>query len=92
MGAMCAALTRHAKAVLCIGATGPAIAKTLGQADIPNAAAVYQCGDLHTAMKMAKQVATSGDIVLLSTGCASYDQFVNFEARGEAFIRLASAT
>jgi UDP-N-acetylmuramoylalanine--D-glutamate ligase len=46
MGAMCAALTRHAKAVLCIGALGPSIARLMGQADIPNAAAVYECGDL----------------------------------------------
>ncbi|HEY7089862.1 MAG TPA: UDP-N-acetylmuramoyl-L-alanine--D-glutamate ligase [Tepidisphaeraceae bacterium] len=89
LGAMCAALTRHAKAVLCIGATGPEIARTMGQADIPTAASVYQCGDLHTAMKLARQIATAGDIVLLSTGCASYDQFVNFEARGDEFTKLA---
>jgi len=92
MGAMCAALTRHAKAVLCIGKTGPALAKTMGQADIPNAAAVYQCGDLHTAMKLAKQIAVPGDVVLLSTGCASFDQFVNFEARGDAFADLARSS
>jgi UDP-N-acetylmuramoylalanine--D-glutamate ligase len=89
LGAMCAALTRHAKAVLCIGNTGPKIAEIMSKADIPSAAAVYQCGDLHTAVKLSKQIATSGDIVLLSTGCASYDQFVNFEARGEMFTNLA---
>ncbi|WP_428939095.1 UDP-N-acetylmuramoyl-L-alanine--D-glutamate ligase [Fontivita pretiosa] len=89
LGAMCAALTRHAKAVLCIGATGPAIAQTMAQADIPNAAAVYQCGDLPTAMKLARQIAAPGDVVLLSPGCASYDQFPNFEARGQAFTSLA---
>jgi UDP-N-acetylmuramoylalanine--D-glutamate ligase len=88
LGAMCAALTRRAKAVLCIGKTGPTIAATMSQADIPNAAAVYQCGDLPTAMKLAKQIAIAGDIVLLSTGCASYDQFVNFEARGEMFTKI----
>jgi UDP-N-acetylmuramoylalanine--D-glutamate ligase len=89
LGAMCSALTRHAKAVLCIGKTGPKIAQTLGQADIPNAAAVYECGDLHTAVKLGKQIAVPGDILLLSPGCASYDQFVNFESRGDAFIELA---
>ena len=91
LGAMCAALTRHAKAVLCIGTIGPKIAQMMGQAEIPTAAAVYQCGDLATAMKLARQIAAPGDIVLLSTGSASYDQFVNFEARGEAFTRLARA-
>jgi UDP-N-acetylmuramoylalanine--D-glutamate ligase len=89
LGPMCAALTRHAKAALCIGATGPQIAATMGQADLPGAAAVYQCGDLSTAMKIAKEIAVEGDIVLLSTGCASYDQFTNFEARGDAFTKLA---
>lgn len=89
LGAMCAALTRRAKAVLCIGDTGPQIAATMGQADIPNAAAVYQCGDLRTAMKLARQIAAPGDIVLLSTGCASYDQYLNFEARGDEFTQLA---
>lgn len=89
LGAMCAALTRHAKAVLCIGATGPAIARTMGEAEIPNAASAYQCGDLPTAMKLAKQIAAPGDVVLLSPGCASFDQFTNFEARGDLFTQLA---
>jgi UDP-N-acetylmuramoylalanine--D-glutamate ligase len=89
LGAMCAVLTRRAKAVLCIGKTGPTIAATMSQADIPSAAAVYECGDLATAMKLAKQIAVAGDVVLLSTGCASYDQFVNFEVRGEMFAKLA---
>lgn len=81
---MCAALKLRAKAVLCIGQTGPSIAKAVGRPDI-----VHECGDLEKAMKIAKLLAKSGDVVLLSTGCASYDQFVNFEARGETFSKLA---
>ncbi|MGA2443584.1 MAG: UDP-N-acetylmuramoyl-L-alanine--D-glutamate ligase, partial [Tepidisphaeraceae bacterium] len=85
--AMCAALVARAKTVLCIGATGPAIADLLEQSPLQNAPATYRCGDLATAVTIAKQVAASGDIVLLSPGFKSYDQFVNFEKRGEEFVR-----
>jgi UDP-N-acetylmuramoylalanine--D-glutamate ligase len=90
MTAMCAALVERAKAVLCIGELGETLEKTIS-ASTPhsNAAAVYSCGDLETAMKLARQISTKGDIVLLSPGCASYDQFVNFEERGDAFATLA---
>ena len=84
-----AALVERAKAVLCIGQTGPSIAKAMGQAGHVSAPAVYDCHDLATAMKIAKNIAASGDTVLLSTGCASFDQFKNFEDRGESFAKLA---
>lgn len=90
MTAMCGALVERAKAVLCIGTTGSALARMMsGGPPHSNAAAVYDCGDLETAMKLARNVTVSGDVVLLSPGCASYDQFVNFERRGDEFARLA---
>ena len=52
---------------------------------------VYECGDLATAVHMAKSIATAGDVVLLSTGCASYDQFDNFQQRGELVCRACEA-
>lgn len=42
-------------------------------------------GDIHTAVDAAFHSAQSGDIVLLSPGCASFDQFKNYEERGKAF-------
>ncbi len=92
MDSLCAALVDRAKAVMCIGATGPAIAAAMGQAVRVGSTAAYNCGDLATAVKMAKSVAAPGDVVLLSTGCASYDQFINFQERGLAFARLAAAS
>jgi UDP-N-acetylmuramoylalanine--D-glutamate ligase len=86
---LCAALIQHAKAVLCIGQTGTAIAEILEQSSSQSAPAIYRCGDLATAMTIARQIATKGDVVLLSPGFASFGQFVNFEQRGEEFTRLA---
>jgi UDP-N-acetylmuramoylalanine--D-glutamate ligase len=92
IAAMCAGLAGRAKAVLCIGATGGALADFLERSAVENTAAIYRCGDLATAVAIAKKIAGEGDIVLLSPGFKSYDQFVNFEKRGEEFVRLARKT
>ena len=47
------------------------------------------CGFLERAVMNAKREARAGETVLLSPGCASYDQFENFGRRGEAFVRFA---
>ena len=50
--------------------------------------AYVRAGDLPTAVSRAAQDAEQGDVVLLSPASASYDQFDNFEHRGETFRRL----
>lgn len=45
------------------------------------------CSDLHEAVQAAAQVSQPGDVVLLSPGGTSYDQFKDFEERGECFRR-----
>ena len=47
-------------------------------------------GDLETAVRSAAKKARPGEIVLLAPACASYDQFHDFEERGEAFKRLVA--
>ena len=71
------------KTILTIGEDAPAIASELsGVADIE------PCGVLATAVFRARERARCGDVVLLSPACASYDQFRNFEDRGEQFKAL----
>lgn len=92
LSAMAAALCEKTKATLTIGTTGPAIAALIGESPMHGCSPVYECHDLPTAVTMARSIATPGDVVLLSTGCASYDQFSNFEQRGEMFANLARST
>ena len=49
------------------------------------------CGTLERAVRIAASVAAEGDVVLLSPACASYDQFRDYEARGERFRELVEA-
>jgi len=78
---------RGCKAVLTIGEIGPQLAARLRLTDTE--VRVIECGDLQRAVRAAKSMAAEGDFVLLSTGTASYDQFSNFEQRGEAFADMA---
>ena len=48
-------------------------------------------GDLERAVAAARAAASPGQIVLLSPACASYDQYPDFEARGEHFRTLVEA-
>jgi UDP-N-acetylmuramoylalanine--D-glutamate ligase len=75
---------RITKAYL-IGEAEAAFAATL--ADVPHA----RCGTLERAVAAAWEDAQPGDVILLSPACASWDQFANFEARGDAFRALAAA-
>jgi UDP-N-acetylmuramoylalanine--D-glutamate ligase len=73
------------KAVYLIGEDAPLLAAALAGGVAP----VLECGDLERAVTAARGVARTGDVVLLSPACASFDQFVDFEARGERFRELA---
>ena len=54
-------------------------------AEIGGAIPVERSGDMATAVKQAAAAAKPGDIVLLSPACASFDQFRDYEQRGDAF-------
>jgi UDP-N-acetylmuramoylalanine--D-glutamate ligase len=50
-----------------------------------------RAGDLGTALALISAEAERGDVVLLSPACASYDQYRNFEERGDHFRRLVES-
>jgi len=78
--ALAAALGPNVHTVYVIGETADELARA-----IPD---TIRAGDLETAVERAATAAQPGEVVLLSPGCASYDQFRDFEERGEEFRRL----
>jgi UDP-N-acetylmuramoylalanine--D-glutamate ligase len=81
-------VARHCRGTYLIGEDGPAIGAALAGIDVP----VSECGDLEHALARARAAARPGEVVLLSPACASFDQFSDYEARGERFRELASAS
>jgi UDP-N-acetylmuramoylalanine--D-glutamate ligase len=57
---------------------------------LEGAVELLDCRELSVAVEMASERAREGEIVLLSPACASYDQFRNFEERGERFRALVA--
>jgi len=61
------------------------------EAELGDAAELHRSGDLRTAVLKAHSMARPGDVVLLSPACASYDQFKNFEDRGQQFKQIVGS-
>jgi UDP-N-acetylmuramoylalanine--D-glutamate ligase len=71
--------------VVIFGEATEKIASALKMADGPLQQKVQRCKDLEEAVQIAALFAKAGDVVLLSPGGTSFDQFADFEERGEAF-------
>jgi UDP-N-acetylmuramoylalanine--D-glutamate ligase len=74
--------------VICQGEAGPRISKFLEESGVSN---IGLTPHLASAVAEAHNVALPGDVVLLSPGCASFDQFGGYAERGEAFARFVDA-
>jgi UDP-N-acetylmuramoylalanine--D-glutamate ligase len=82
--ALAPAVARVSRRVLTIGEAAPVIEKALtGVVPVENA------GTMEQAVARAAALSRPGDTVLLSPACASFDQYANFEERGDHFTRLA---
>jgi len=77
----CAPMFDHVRAAYTIGEAGPMFARLLRAAGKP----VIESETLPRAVNDAAAAAMPGEVVLLSPACASFDQFKDYEARGEAF-------
>jgi UDP-N-acetylmuramoylalanine--D-glutamate ligase len=77
----------HARAVLLIGRDAPLIERALDATGVP----LERCATLEQAVARAAQLAQTGEAVLLSPACASFDMFRDYRHRGEAFAQAVRA-
>lgn len=75
------------KGVYLIGEAADELAAALVGTGVP----LRMAGELEVAVELAHAASMPGEVVLLSPACASYDQFHDFEERGERFRALAEA-
>lgn len=78
---LASAISRYARAVVLIGRDAPMIAAVLANSGVPLSSA----GEMQEAVSRAMAEAQSGDAILLSPACASFDMFRNYVHRGEVF-------
>ena len=82
--AMVPAVAARCAACYLIGQAAPALARDLARAGVE----LVECGDLARAVRAAADRARPGEVVLLAPACASFDQYRDFEERGEHFRAL----
>ena len=80
--ALLPAVRAHCRGIYLIGETADEIGEVLEPAGLE---IVRYCEDLEAAVSEAAGASVPGEAVLLSPACASFDQFQNYEDRGDAF-------
>jgi UDP-N-acetylmuramoylalanine--D-glutamate ligase len=80
------ALARHAKAIILIGRDAPAIRSAIESSGVT----IRDADTLERAVESAAEMAESGDLVLLSPACASFDMFKDYAHRAQVFIDAVS--
>jgi UDP-N-acetylmuramoylalanine--D-glutamate ligase len=85
-GPVLARLGRGNVRVLLVGEAEPLLRRLVG-----DRAATVSCGTIERAVRAAAAVAGPGDVVILAPGCASFDQYTDYTARGRDFARHVRA-
>ncbi len=80
---MADAIAKNARALVVIGQTGGKIAESVKQ--LSGDIIIETSQSMNDAVDKAARIATKGDVVVLSPGCASYDMFDNFQHRARVF-------
>ena len=75
-------VARHARAVLLIGQDANRLRAALAETGVE----LIDCATLEQAVQTASERARTGDVVLLSPACASFDMFRNYLHRSETFV------
>ncbi|HUG55646.1 MAG TPA: UDP-N-acetylmuramoyl-L-alanine--D-glutamate ligase [Candidatus Limnocylindrales bacterium] len=92
-GALARAATARARAAILIGRAADEIEAAFSRAgrEAGRGPAIERASSLDEAVATARRLAQSGDVVLLSPACASFDMFSSFEERGDRFRELVRA-
>ena len=77
---------RFTRGVVLIGRDAPVIREALQGTDVP----LHDAADMHAAVAQAAAIARSGDAVLMSPACASFDMFDNYGHRAEVFVQAVA--
>ena len=78
---------RFARSVVLIGRDAPRIREALQNQGVP----LHDAADMHAAVSQAAALAQSGDAVLMSPACASFDMFDNYGHRAKVFCDAVAA-
>ncbi len=78
-------LCRRCKILLLCGNTSDKIQSAVENCNEPTKPKILRLNSLDDCVKKASEIASSGDFVILTPASASFDQFKNFEERGNAF-------
>jgi len=83
-------IAKTCRALVTFGELAPLVQHAAEAGGLPPAS-IHQAGTVERAVAVARCIAQPGDVVLLSPGGTSYDQYENFEERGDDFAAVVRA-